>query len=70
MLPVGSTLPATAEEITAAEMTWLASNYPGARAELNRGRYILSTRVIHAVPVRLPDGRELVVHFDIAPSAK
>jgi hypothetical protein len=52
------------------EREWLMRNFPGMRADFAGGRYVLSNRVLHVVPVTLRDGRLVQVYFDVTPESK
>jgi hypothetical protein len=60
----------TPQEIKAAQLAWIQSSYTGAEVKFDQSRYTLSNMVVQGVPIRVPDGRELVIHFDITPGRK
>ena len=56
---------ATPLEIEGLQRAWIAGRFPGATPDFSNSRYILSTLVIQKVPVKLSDGREVVLFFNI-----
>ena len=60
----------TAQEISAAQLSWLAGRYPDSKPEWSASRYILSTALYQTFPVALPDGSTTKVFFEITLKAK
>src|SRR6218665_3426202 len=46
---------------------WIATNFPGSKPNFAQSRFVLSERVLQAIPVELAGGGTSTVYFDVTP---